>query len=138
MGVTALSGAASASVFLNVDASAQMNLALQGQAQGEIIVGRQETRELDAAAVEVPALEVRAPTPVDIAPRATATGSASFGGCFDIGAGLDINVGASAKFFNLFDQSVKYALFSRDWELYKVISHFMLDRLAAYPCAHSF
>lgn len=126
MGVDALSGAASASVFLNVDASAQMNLALQGQAQGEIIIGRPQTRELDKAVpadalAPRPALEVRAPTPVDIVPRATATGSASFGGCFDIGAGLDINVGASAKFFNLFDQNVKYALFSRDWELYKVI-----------------
>ncbi|KAJ2923649.1 hypothetical protein H1R20_g13452, partial [Candolleomyces eurysporus] len=123
MGVNALSGAASASVFLNVDASAQMNLALQGQAQGEIIIGREEIRELDEAApidaVVTPALEIRAPTPVDVAPRTTATGSASFGGCFDIGAGLDVNVGASAKFFNLFDQSVKYALFSRDWELYK-------------------
>ncbi|KAJ2912664.1 hypothetical protein MD484_g7760, partial [Candolleomyces efflorescens] len=123
MGVNALSGAAKASVFLNVDASAQMNLALQGQASGEIIVGREETRELSEVApvIEVDAqpLEVRAPTPVDVAPRATATGSASFAGCFDIGAGLDINVGASAKFFSLFDQSVQYALFSRDWELYK-------------------
>ena len=111
-------------MYLNVDAGAQMNLALQGQATGEVIIGREETREVKEIAE---AVVKRAPTPVDVAPQVTATGSAGFSGCFDIGAGLDVISGATAKLFNIFDKSTTYTLFSRDWELYKVSPPFASD-----------
>ncbi|KAJ2912659.1 hypothetical protein MD484_g7751, partial [Candolleomyces efflorescens] len=109
IGINVLSGAGVASVYLNVDAGAQMNLALQGQATGEVII----SREIEEAVAK------REPTPAVAAPQVSATGSAGFSGCFDIGAGLDVVAGASAKLFNIFDQSTSYTLFSRDWELYK-------------------
>ncbi|KAJ2923397.1 hypothetical protein H1R20_g13696, partial [Candolleomyces eurysporus] len=116
LGINVLNGAGVASVYLNVDAGAQMNLALEGQATGEVIVGRGETREIEEAGDTV---VKREPTPVAIAPTATATGSAGFSGCFDISTGLDVVAGATAKLFNIFDKSTTYTLFSRDWELYK-------------------
>ncbi|KAF8961154.1 hypothetical protein BDZ97DRAFT_1226986 [Flammula alnicola] len=45
--------------------------------------------------------------------------TASFGGCFEIDAGLDVNVGADGNFFGLFDASTKVALFSQKFELFK-------------------
>jgi hypothetical protein len=122
-----LNGAGVASVYLNVDAGAQMNLALQGQATGEVIISREETREIEEVAE---AVAKREPTPAVAAPQASATGSASFSGCFDIGAGLDVVAGATAKFFNIFDQSTSYTLFSRDWELYKVGPPFASDSIS--------
>ncbi|KAJ2923672.1 hypothetical protein H1R20_g13421, partial [Candolleomyces eurysporus] len=116
LGINVLNGAGVASVYLNVDAGAQMNLALEGQATGEVIVGRGETREIEEAGDTV---VKREPTPVAVAPTATATGSAGFSGCFDISTGLDVVAGATAKLFNIFDKSTTYTLFSRDWELYQ-------------------
>lgn len=48
--------------------------------------------------------------------------SASFGGCFKIGAGLDVNAGADANFFDLFDPSTKISLFSKQFEILEVRS----------------
>ncbi|GLB41232.1 hypothetical protein LshimejAT787_0904470 [Lyophyllum shimeji] len=49
----------------------------------------------------------------------TKDASASFGGCFRIGAGLDVSAGADANFFGLFDPSTKVSLFSRKFEILK-------------------
>lgn len=54
------------------------------------------------------------------APAAPATSDASFGGCFEVGAGLDVNVGADANFFELFNPSTKVPLFSKKFSLFKV------------------
>lgn len=56
-------------------------------------------------------------------PSVVKDGSASFGGCFEIGAGLDVNAGADANFFGLFDKGTKVSLFSRKFEILKVSSY---------------
>jgi hypothetical protein len=48
----------------------------------------------------------------------------SFGGCFEILAGLAVNAGAIADFFGLFDQETVVPLFNRDFELFKVRAAF--------------
>lgn len=45
--------------------------------------------------------------------------SSSFGGCFEILAGLDVNAGADASFFGLFDVGDSVSLFSKEFELFK-------------------
>ncbi|KAG6820027.1 hypothetical protein H0H93_006365 [Arthromyces matolae] len=45
--------------------------------------------------------------------------NASFGGCFRINAGLDVNAGADGDFFGLFDQNTKVSLFSKQFEILK-------------------
>jgi hypothetical protein len=44
----------------------------------------------------------------------------SFGGCIEIGAGLDVNAGADASFFGLFDQGTKVNLFTKKFQIFKV------------------
>jgi len=45
--------------------------------------------------------------------------SGSFGGCFEVRAGLDVTAGAEAAFFKFFDQSTQVTLFSKTFELFK-------------------
>ncbi|KAJ7246984.1 hypothetical protein C8J57DRAFT_1359761 [Mycena rebaudengoi] len=85
LGISGLAGLASATVFLNLDASAQMNLNLNAAV----------TASTDAATTK------------------------SVDGCIDIGAGFDVNAGASASFFGLFDPSTQVNLFSKKFELFK-------------------
>ncbi|KAF8988453.1 hypothetical protein BDQ17DRAFT_1435003 [Cyathus striatus] len=47
------------------------------------------------------------------------SGSASISGCFDVSAGLAVNVGADANFFGLFDPSTTLSLFNKDFELFQ-------------------
>jgi len=49
----------------------------------------------------------------------TKDASGSFGGCFRIGAALNVNAGADANFFGLFDPSTKVSLFSQKFEILK-------------------
>lgn len=44
----------------------------------------------------------------------------SFGGCIEVGAGLDVNAGADADFFGLFNPSTKVNLFSKKFQIFKV------------------
>lgn len=46
-------------------------------------------------------------------------GSASFGGCFKVNAGINVNAGADANFFGLFNPSTKVSLFNRKFEILK-------------------
>ncbi|KAJ7143851.1 hypothetical protein C8R44DRAFT_759017 [Mycena epipterygia] len=89
LGVSGLAGLASATVFLSADASATMTLSLDASA---------------TAAVNT---------------TAPASASASVNGCIDVGAGLDVNAGASADFFGLFDPNTKVNLFSKKFDLFK-------------------
>lgn len=89
LGVSGLAGLASATVFLTADASATMTLSLDASA---------------AAAVNT---------------TEPASASASVNGCIDVGAGLDVNAGASADFFGLFDPNTKVNLFSKKFDLFK-------------------
>ncbi|KAG6908291.1 hypothetical protein DXG01_005392 [Tephrocybe rancida] len=49
----------------------------------------------------------------------TQDASASFGGCFRVNAGLDVNAGADASFFGLFDKNTQVSLFSKKFEILK-------------------
>lgn len=44
----------------------------------------------------------------------------SFGGCFEVKAGLDVTAGADAAFFNFFNQDTQVTLFSQTFEIFKV------------------
>ncbi|KAG5638520.1 hypothetical protein H0H81_012157 [Sphagnurus paluster] len=50
----------------------------------------------------------------------TPDASASFGGCFKVNSGLDVNAGADGDFFGLFDQRTKVSMFSKKFEVMKV------------------
>ncbi|KAF9269765.1 hypothetical protein L218DRAFT_969553 [Marasmius fiardii PR-910] len=58
---------------------------------------------------------------LDAAATASTNGtkSTSVNGCIDVGSGLDVNAGADAGFFDLFDASTKVNLFSKRFELFK-------------------
>ncbi|KAK7457182.1 hypothetical protein VKT23_010481 [Stygiomarasmius scandens] len=49
----------------------------------------------------------------------TDDGSGSFGGCFEILAGLDVNAGAEGSLFDIFDDSTQVTLFSKEFQLFQ-------------------
>ncbi|KAJ6480354.1 hypothetical protein C8R45DRAFT_351910 [Mycena sanguinolenta] len=89
LGVNALGGLGQATVSLTLDAQASATLSLDASADAGV---------------------------------STDSGSSASGtvnGCVDIGAGLDVNAGASADFFGLFDSSTKETLFSKQFDLFQ-------------------
>ncbi len=50
----------------------------------------------------------------------TTDGDATFGGCFTVSAGFNVNVGAQGSFFGIFDQSVSKTLFGKDFQIFQV------------------
>ncbi|KAG5726845.1 hypothetical protein E4T56_gene1090 [Termitomyces sp. T112] len=44
---------------------------------------------------------------------------ASLGGCFNVTVGLDVNAGADADFFGLFDENTQVSLFNKTFELFE-------------------
>ena len=44
----------------------------------------------------------------------------AFSGCFEILAGIAINVGADASFFSLFDEETVFTLFEHEFQLFQV------------------
>ncbi|KAH6904652.1 hypothetical protein BKA70DRAFT_1108941 [Coprinopsis sp. MPI-PUGE-AT-0042] len=117
LAITALGGVADARVFLNLDASAAMQLSVEAGAQASLTVDRAQPKTRDLA--------IRGAGPMGgnyFASRQLSTqtaASTSFGGCFEILAGLDVNAGANAEFFGLFDASTKVPLFTKEFELFK-------------------
>ncbi|KAJ7708198.1 hypothetical protein B0H17DRAFT_1191688 [Mycena rosella] len=45
--------------------------------------------------------------------------TASFGGCFEVDAGVNVNVGADGSFFGLFDKSTNATLFAKNFVVFK-------------------
>ncbi|KAI0043323.1 hypothetical protein FA95DRAFT_1609482 [Auriscalpium vulgare] len=86
IGITAFG--TSASIFLNLDASAKatLNATASASASGST--------------------------------DASGNATASVQGCLDVGATFSINAGAQGSFFGLFDDSTKDALFNKDFDLY--------------------
>ncbi|KAG6864360.1 hypothetical protein C0991_010233, partial [Blastosporella zonata] len=179
--LSALGDIVDAGIFLNLDASAEMSLSLEGTTQASITVDQAKRAEpvvmgrymprtsivaaeapprtttlpvstnvLDTTsnstskAEEATSTAVTAANLTDTAVQATATTvagaasvgggfepansttpavttdtSASFGGCFRVNAGLDVNAGADANFFGLFDPSTQVSLFSQKFEILK-------------------
>ncbi|KAH8923602.1 hypothetical protein BT69DRAFT_1262291 [Atractiella rhizophila] len=88
IGLDALS-IAKAEVFLNLDSSATLNANL---------------------AVTGPEINQNLSVPI------TAS-DPQFSGCLDIAAGLDVNAGASADFFDIFKKDATISLFSKDFQI---------------------
>ncbi|TEB22386.1 hypothetical protein FA13DRAFT_1741042 [Coprinellus micaceus] len=107
LGVNALGGIATASVYANIDASATANLALEASA---IISNR---RSIAPPSAELVALAAKS---LDLDPREV---SASWSGCFEILAGLEAKAGATARFLNIFNGTKEIVLFDRDWQLFR-------------------
>ncbi|KAF5381809.1 hypothetical protein D9615_005580 [Tricholomella constricta] len=83
------------------------------------------TTPADVGTKAVPVSSADADAPVATLPAKTGNlsvvkdSSASFGGCFKVNAGLDVNAGADANFFGLFDTGTKVSLFSKKFEILK-------------------
>ncbi|KAF8154920.1 hypothetical protein B0H34DRAFT_783905 [Crassisporium funariophilum] len=148
LGLSALGGVVDAGVFLELDASVIMTLGLNVGADGTAVIARDEGVERDvtgppsstdcgppvvtqtvtvraagnmggsssaASASSTSGAAMATPPPV-----LETSGSTSFGGCFEIDAGLDVNAGADADFFGLFNAGTKVELFSKKFDLFKV------------------
>ncbi|KAJ6551973.1 hypothetical protein B0H19DRAFT_1159539 [Mycena capillaripes] len=89
LGVSALGGIAAATVSLNLDGQVSATLTLDASATAGVSTGG--------------------------APAA----SGSVNGCVDFAAGLNVNAGASADFFGLFNPSTKVNLFTKNFDLFK-------------------
>ncbi|KXN88374.1 hypothetical protein AN958_07417 [Leucoagaricus sp. SymC.cos] len=109
LGINALGGIVGAGVFLELDASTSATLGVGATAP--------ETNATLATATSKAAPDATQ-TAVNAVSSSTDTG-ASFGGCFEMDAGLDVNVGANADFFGLFNPSTKLPLFSKSFSLFK-------------------
>lgn len=110
IGISGLGGVAEATVFLDLDASATATLTLNGSA--------------NAVAAVSPSTD-----------NATET-SASFNGCVGVDAGLDVNAGADASFFGIFDQSTQVNLFTKKFDLFDVSPTRLMTTI--YHFAHAY
>lgn len=101
LGITALNGAAEAKVSLELDASSSMKL------------------DLGATSKTILSLNPPAPSSATSVPAPIPSTVAAFNGCFGIGAGFNVNAGASAAFFGIFNPNVKLPLLSKNFEVFK-------------------
>jgi hypothetical protein len=142
-----LGGVVDANVFLDLDASATLTFGLEAEAVGVVVVDPKATAAAADAEVAVrrdsmrftrrgypkynKLLKVESVTPTSTVATVPATpspesrevsvdGSAKFGGCVELDTGLDVNAGANADFFGLFNKGTSVSLFSKKFELFKV------------------
>lgn len=147
IGLSALGGVVDAKVFLNLDASATLTFGLEAEALGVVVVNPKATAAAADAEVAVrrdsmrfakrrypkhnKLLNVESVTPTSTVAAVPATpsaetgevsvnGSTTFGGCVELDTGLDVNAGANADFFGLFNKGTSVNLFSKKFELFKV------------------
>ncbi|KAA1467373.1 hypothetical protein DENSPDRAFT_238702 [Dentipellis sp. KUC8613] len=90
--LNAIGGFASANVFLELDASATLDLT-----------------GVDAKATGTTG-------------TSGSSGSAAAQGCVDISTGINAHAGAQGKFLNLFDQNTQVTIFNKNFELFQVCS----------------
>ncbi|KNZ76532.1 hypothetical protein J132_09954 [Termitomyces sp. J132] len=93
-------------IFLNLDAFAEMDLSLE--------VSGESTVEPTAAVTSSVASSANSSTTVFLEDS-----GASLGGCFNVTVGLDVNAGADADFFGLFDENTQVSLFNKTFELFE-------------------
>jgi len=113
VGITVLSGIATATVYLDLDASAAVTLSLNATAQSNATVPHSS------------AVSTTMSDPVARSDVADKTGNVN--GCVDVGAALDVNAGAQDKLFGIFDQSTKVNLFHKHFDLFTVRHQFSVD-----------
>ncbi|TFK26040.1 hypothetical protein FA15DRAFT_589233 [Coprinopsis marcescibilis] len=126
LGISALGDVAEAQVFLNLDASAGIRLELEASAEVGVVVnnngqqGAPQGQTQRQRQQRPRALAIRGSNNYfDKRQTAAAVNDAGFGGCFEIIAGLDVNVGANADFFGLFNAETSVSLFSKEFELFR-------------------
>ncbi|KAF4596137.1 hypothetical protein EYR38_007511 [Pleurotus pulmonarius] len=102
IGVTALGGTAKATIFLNLDASAEVAMKLNGNAKATVTTAKPKRAEINKLAAR----------------QTVSAASASIEGCVDINAGLSVDAGVDANFFGLFDPTTKLNIFSKRFELF--------------------
>ncbi|KAJ7197817.1 hypothetical protein GGX14DRAFT_700233 [Mycena pura] len=107
LGVSALGGAADATIFLDLDASASLKLSLEASATAATVTVIKNPAAAATAAVGAAK---------KAAARAVTT---SFGGCFEVDGGVAVNAGADGSFFGLFDKSAQKTLFSKEFVIFK-------------------
>ncbi|KAG5638045.1 hypothetical protein H0H81_002165 [Sphagnurus paluster] len=93
LGLTALGGVAKATVFINLDTHASVNLNLKAGANAGGALNTTNGSTSGGANAQV-------------------------NGCIKASAGLGSVVGADAQFFNLFNKATTFPLYTKDWEVY--------------------
>ncbi|KAK0217175.1 hypothetical protein IW262DRAFT_1276049 [Armillaria fumosa] len=129
LGLSALGDTLKANVFVELDAQAALVLELDAKTSTTLDNG--STNKTEAATNTSSTVSAETNSALDYSTQASsfiAAGgvnsstdtSSSFGGCFSVNAGLDVNVGAEGSFFDIFDQNVSETLFNKDFELFQV------------------
>lgn len=93
LGISAIDGAAKATIFIELDNSATATLTLNAGATAGATVQDGQTSTSAGAGVD---------------------------GCATVAGGIGVNAGADAGFFGLFDASTSVPIFSKDFEIFKV------------------
>ncbi|KAJ7052666.1 hypothetical protein C8F01DRAFT_1261454 [Mycena amicta] len=127
LGISALGGIAKATVFIDLDTSASLKLSLEaGATAATTLLTKAPAAKATAKAVVAKATTTPTQSQVKAALAAAVakkTGkravTASFGGCFEVDAGVSVNAGADANFFGIFSKSAAKTLFKKDFEIFK-------------------
>ncbi|KAF8988456.1 hypothetical protein BDQ17DRAFT_1257644 [Cyathus striatus] len=100
IGINALDGVVNSGIFLDLDTSAKASLTVEAGAQANVTSSAVSSSHAARTSVSV---------------------------CFDVTAGLSVNVGATASFFGLFDPSTTITLFNKQFDLFQVRSSSFLS-----------
>ncbi|KAJ7053177.1 hypothetical protein C8F01DRAFT_996912, partial [Mycena amicta] len=126
LGLSAFGGVVQATVSMDLDASATMQLKVEAQATTMMSLALREwhvqwERSLKPGTLPV-TIRMQTQTQTQTTARSTTqrTLRRIFGGSFTISAGIDLSAGATGSFFGLFDKSTKVSLFKKDFELLTV------------------
>ncbi|KAJ6587458.1 hypothetical protein DFH09DRAFT_1141142 [Mycena vulgaris] len=92
LGISALGNVVKAQVFLALDTYAALKLSLEASAAAQKVISQSKT---------------------------TSTATGTFGGCFEVDAGVNVNVGADGSFFGIFDKNTKATLFAKNFVILK-------------------
>ena len=119
-GLDALGGAASATIFLDLDASAALQLSLT--AASSATTTSNVARSLQGTGVGDGGIAGGARLGMRYHPPRTdqSFSAPNITGCIDVSSGFDVNAGAEGNLFGLFDASTKVTLFSKKFDLFKV------------------
>ncbi|KAJ6551974.1 hypothetical protein B0H19DRAFT_182463 [Mycena capillaripes] len=162
LGISALGGKAKAEIALSVDTSASLQLSLEASGNAETVIDKstkgQETATVHKTstmhkssqksmhkATSTKAMMHKATSTKAMMQKPSVTAMAhksravtgSFGGCFEIDAGVDVTASADADFFGLFSANKSVSLFSKNFVILKKCfgsaaskrSSFLLSRL---------
>ncbi|KAJ7929628.1 hypothetical protein B0H13DRAFT_2539771 [Mycena leptocephala] len=111
VGISALGNKAKADVVLALDTSASLKLSLEASADLQKTISNPAASKKNRRTTSSAAA-----SPKSVSGRAVKT---SFGGCFEVDAGIDLTAGANADFFGLFNKNKTFSLFSKNFVIFK-------------------